>query len=457
MTDKKRKADIDRAKPTTARPSSWYARRPALLLWTFAGLLLAFYLLGGVTYVSNRYAESAVAARDFDTARKWLAFSLKSAPQEPTAHFLLARIARHEGDVPSMAEHLKAAGNSGFSVDRLRLEEMLSLAQSGHLGQVEKELSSRLAQGDSDAPEICDAYANGLAKESRFDDAIAILKAWRSDRPDDAVPYYRMARIQEHLQQLDEAKVNYKTSVQKNPKYYPAVYSVARIYLDENDATEAAKYFEKCLSMPNPLAAKTGLALSLVKLGEVQRAATLLEEVQACDWSLVQASYASVNESSERNVAACELGKLYQTEGKLEEALKMLDIALKDNSRDLAARYTRALVLKAMHRDDEANADFELVAKSKSAMERVNVLRNKINRESDDIAARLELGKLLIEYESERNGLFWVRSALQISSDNIEVHRTLAEYYESHAQQSPDYEQLAKHHRAEIVRLESKK
>ncbi len=63
--------------------------------------------------------------------------------------------------------------------------------------------------------------------------------------------------------------------------------------------------------------------------------------------------------------------------------------------------------------------------------------------ESDDIAARLELGKLLIEYESERNGLFWVRSALQISSDNIEVHRTLAEYYESHAQQSPDYEQLA--------------
>jgi tetratricopeptide (TPR) repeat protein len=432
-----------------------YARRLVLLLAIFAALLLIFAVSGGVPRVLNRFAEAEIADRNFPEAKRWLELSSRLGPKQPATQFLLARIARHEGDAASMAEHLKTAGRLGFDRERLRLEEMLGMAQSGRLSDVEAELTSRLGQGDVDAAEICDAYANGLARESRFDEAIAILQAWRDDRPQDAVPSYRIARIQEHMHKLEDAKANYQKAVENNPEYYPAIYSLARIFLDENKATEAAEYFRKCLAMPNPLAAKTGLALSLVKLGEIEPAKKLLEEVVASDRALARDSYAALNESSERNVAACELGKLYQSEGKLEEALAMLDVALKDNSRDLTARYTRALVLKGLGREDEANTDFAIVSETKSAMERVNVLRNKINRDQDDIQSRLELGKLLIEYESERNGLFWLRSALQIDSDNIDVHRALAEFYEAHADQSAEYRQLARVHRHEVERLEA--
>ena len=207
--------------------------------------------------------------------------------------------------------------------------------------------------------------------------------------------------------------------------------------------------------MRNPLAPKTGLALSLIKLGEIERAIGLLKEVQASDSDLIRSSYAAVNESMERNIAACELGKLYLNEQRLDEALKMLDIALQDNPRDLTARYTRALVLKGLAREPEADADFELVAKSKAAMERVNVLRNKINRDNQDVDARLELGQLLIDFESERNGLFWLRSALQINGENRSVHRALAEYYEKHARESSENQRLAEFHRSRAEQLDA--
>ena len=126
----------------------------------------------------------------------------------------------------------------GVDPARIKLEELLSSAQSGRLNEVELELSSRLAAGDIDAAEICDAYANGLAKESRFEEAVKILQAWSVDRPEDAVPYFRIGRIQEHLQKTDDAKLNYKTAATKDPKYYPAVYSLARIHLDENNVAE---------------------------------------------------------------------------------------------------------------------------------------------------------------------------------------------------------------------------
>ena len=86
----------------------------------------------------------------------------------------------------------------------------------------------------------------------------------------------------------------------------------------------------------------------------------------------------------------------------------------------------------------------------------MSTLREKINRSSLDIDSRIEIGKLLVQYESERTGLFWLRSALVHGEDNARVHEALAEFYESHLSTEPGNERLARYHRERFQILQKK-
>lgn len=116
-----------------------------------------------------------------------------------------------------------------MNADSVLLEKQLSRAQSGSLGEVELEINARLMKGDRDLAEICEAYANGLTKESRFDAALEVLNAWRADRPDTPIPLYRIGRIEEYLQQLDLAKSSYRAAIDKDKNFFPALLGLARI------------------------------------------------------------------------------------------------------------------------------------------------------------------------------------------------------------------------------------
>ena len=430
--------------------------RMKLLLVVLVVVVASFFLLGGITRVTNQFTANAIQQRDLRSAKSWIQFTSKLQSTNPLNCFHAARVARVEGDWPMMDEHLVLAAKAGFDRDRVELERKLSFAQSGRLDEVEAELSERLAHSDPDSAEICEAYANGLAMASRFEAAIKILDAWRIDRPNDPRPAFRMARIQEHLQQLENAKASYEKSIAIDGEYYPALYSLARMLLDGNEAEQSVALFNRCLKMDRPEAAKVGLGMSYAKLGDSAKAKQFLIEAQTADPGLVRESYAALGEAVERNLAAAELGKLLTTEGDFAEGLRMLEVALQENPRDLTARYSLALALKGLGRNEEANVEFAKVEETKQALAQVNVLRNQINRNDEDTESRIALGKLLVQYESERSGLFWLKSALQHGDNDPNVHRALAEYYETHRNESPSFAELASQHRAKVAALESK-
>ena len=81
-------------------------------------------------------------------------------------------------------------------------------------------------------------------------------------------------------------------------------------------------------------------------------------------------------------------------------------------------------------------------------------LTEKINRSNDDVESRIEVGKLLVQYESERTGLFWLRSALAYEESNMKVHEALAEFYESHLALDPNNVRLARFHRDRFLALQ---
>lgn len=433
----------------TQNPSSQPKRIRSRFYYGFALSLaiVAWWLSGGFCSVSNHFAAGAIRDRDFDSAKSWLLFTKRLQASNAYALFLAARMARLQDDVSAMERLLNAAERNGMKADRVLLERQLSQAQSGHLGAVEREINARLMNGDSELSEICEAYANGLTGESRFDAAIQVLSAWKADRPGTPIPSYRIGRIEEYRQQFDKAKSSYKAAIAINKDFFPAVFGLARLCLLENESSESRRLFMQCLRMPNPTAAKIGIALSDLKLGNFESAKALLQEVVDLGSEAARLSYASVGEPYERFIAASELGTLLANEGMFEQSLGLLESALKENPRDVSARYSRGLALRGLKREKEAEIEFEYVSKTKEALQKVSSLTNKINRASDDVDSRIEVGKILVQYESERTGLFWLRSALVDGENNAKVHEALAEFYESHLTLAPNHSRLAKFHR----------
>lgn len=90
-----------------------------------------------------------------------------------------------------------------------------------------------------------------------------------------------------------------------------------------------------------PTAAKIGIALSDVKLGDFESAKAILQEVVDLGSDAARLSYASVSEPYERFIAASELGTLLANEGAFEQSLRLLESALKENPRDVTARYSK--------------------------------------------------------------------------------------------------------------------
>lgn len=429
-------------------PSHSKPRIPRVYFWiTFGLAIVSWGLSGGFCRVTNHFAVGAIQQKNFEAADSWLRLTQRLQPNNAHALFLAARIARLQDDIPAMGRLLDVAERNGMDADRVVLERQLSQAQSGFLREVEPKITARLAKGDRDLAEICEAYANGLAKDSRFDTALEILNAWRADQPDLPIPLYRIGRIEEYLLQLDQAKCNYRAAIVKDKNFFPAVFGLARLCLKENDSNESLQLYKQCLRMPKPAAAMIGMAMSNIKLGDFESAKALLQEVVKLGSNVSRQSYASVGEPYERFIAASELGTLLSNEGKFEQALGFLEMALNENPRDISARYSKALALRGLKREREAEMEFESVSKTKDAFQKVSSLRDKIIRSSLDVDSRIELGKLLVQFESERTGLFWLRSALVHGEDNAKVHEALAEFYESHLTSEPSNERLAKFHR----------
>jgi len=404
--------------------------RNRIIGWLIAGVILPLMILGwlgGPVYFTNHFAASAIRRQDYSAAQWWLNCSVSLSSHAPQTHLLLARIARERGDYSQMTEHLQAARMTGRADSLVEREWILADAQRSRLEKIEPTINHWLAQQDPDSPEICDAYVNGLVAASRFETAMRVLDAWIRDYPTDARPHYRRGRIHQHFEQHQPAEASFRSAIALNPNYFSALYSLGKILLDQKQAEEAIDLYERCLQMANPAAAKTALAQALIATGEHERAVTLLEEVVQLSPAVIKASYHSVGQDPETFVAASELGTLLANSGEFDQAYPLLRQSLAVNPRDLNARYSLALTLRGLGQTEAAEAELEIVKQTKEQLEKVNVLRNRINRDPTDTESRIELGQLLISYESQRNGLFWLRSVLSYDPDNQRALQLIAQ------------------------------
>jgi tetratricopeptide (TPR) repeat protein len=417
------------------------------LLVSLLMLLVFLWYVGGLAGFPRMMVYHSLGKQDFDRARWWTSTAESLSYHDPANALLAARIARLQGDAERWRQALARAKVWGANPSQLRLEQLLLQAQSGQIEGIEAELMQALGVAGGEGAEISEAYANGLASLGRFAEALQLLEAWRTDFPEDPRPDHRIGRIQEHQQRYDEAEASYRRSIARDADYFPGHYSLGRVLMHQRRTEEAARHFHVCLRMPAPEAAQVELAVALKAMGKADEARPLFQQALAAGSLRIQDSYSALEEKPEGFRAAAEYGKLESDAGNFAAAEPWLAAALSENPLDLMTRYSLAVSLRGLGKKKEADEQFAKVGAARSAMGAAGALNARIQRDPRDLEARLRLGKLILEHESERAGLYWIRSIFSFEPDYRPAHEFLAEYFAKRSDTDQASAPLARYHR----------
>lgn len=438
-------------KATNGQDADAVVRNSILRRWGWVvllGLLGLFQWNGGIAGFARTMAANAINARNLDEATWWLSIARRLSGNGET-EYLVARVERKQGDLGKMLEHLKAAHRQKFDALKLDREQLLAFASLGRFeGDSEQRLNAWLQEPESDRVEIFDAYANGLTSVSRFEHAMEVLQNWEEFAPYDPLPSYRRARIHEHFSQTQEAESAYRKSIEKQPDFRKAAYHLGRVLLDQRRPEEALKHFGSCNSGATALAARIGMARCYKSLGDIETARKLLIDVLKSSYEDQMKAFHGLDEFPDRYVAASELGIVETELGSFFEARVHLESALQRFPLDSIARYSYAVALRGLNKTEEAEKNFETVRRARAALDEVSSLQELLRGDPQNTEARIKIGKIILEHESQNVGEFWIQSVFAYEPGNKEAHRALAEYYASRKEESPDASQRWEYHRA---------
>jgi len=428
-----------------------FRRRSAILVTLFLVLLAFFFYMGGIAGFANSMSENAILARQFDQAEKWLACSRWVSANNPKMEFLSAKLARVRGDFQLMSVHLKSALDHGHDPRVLEREQALALASRGQFDRgAEQRIRAWIEEKPADLSEIVDAYTNGLLSLGRIKEAGIILEAYESEFPQDPLPNYRFGMINEHLNDTVKAEEEYRKALEKDPKHIRAIACLSGVLTEKKNTDEAIRLLESINYGEQKLVVQSAIAKLRQTLGDIDISRDMFKEILKAGKEKIDQSSRVLGSVQVRFGVAAELGVLELEAGNYEDAKKYLEMALDAYANDFTAGYSYALVLGKLGMTKEADEYRARIEKAQKALDRVNPLKIRLSRSESDVEARIEIGKIVMEYESVSGGIFWITSALAYDPGNIEAHQILVDYFEGKRSESAAFGRQADYHRSFI-------
>jgi tetratricopeptide (TPR) repeat protein len=423
-------------------------KRVTVTLLLVGLLLLAGGKWGWFACIPNWMAQRAIGSRNLEGALWWADLAKRLSFNSGESEFIIARTLRKQGRLDEVGEHLKRAASLGVHRDRVDREELLALAQSGEIARIQLRLDRMLIDQQGDGTEIAEAYANGLVICHRLEEAIAVLTAWQEAYPADPQANYARGRIYDHQGRSDDAELEYRAALKKDPAHHASQFALGRLLLSRNMIEEALEMFTQCESIPHNSAARINRSRCLRGLGRSEEALKILKEVVREPQSEILTSYRSVGEVPETLIAQFELGTLESALEHHAEAVPLLQQAVDFEPNDLKARYALAVALRGAGQRAKAAEEFERVQNSRSALREVDRLVDEIvaNLGDPQIEKRFRVGELYMIHGSQKTAEFWLKSVLARDPNHKATHALLANYYSDKAKQNPSFDRLARQH-----------
>jgi tetratricopeptide (TPR) repeat protein len=392
----------------------------ALLAVTGLSLYLPCRLLWAESHF--RAAQKALDRRDFAQAEGHLHTYLDVHPNSAPAHLLLAQLARRTGFLDEAERRLTICERLDGPTPATDLEHTLLAVQQGDLSAE----ASLWSQVRADAPEanlILEALAQGYRKNYLLRSLGHCLDAWIKRQPDNAVALLQRAWVHDRQGNLTAAVADCRRALAADPDNRNTRVRLARALLQAGQARKAEPLFAGLYDQsPDDPQAGVGLALCRRQLGRTAQARQLLAH-------LTERFPETFEVLLERGRLALETGQDADAETWLRRA-----VALAPD--DYRALYSLSQCLNRRGPPAEARALRERVRRLQADMARMSRLTDRLQRRPADPDLRRQIGDLFLRIGEDREGLFWLQSALRADPRHVPTHLALAGYYERHYQPS---------------------
>ncbi len=398
------------------RPRRAAAAAALLLLIVAAGCFAAREFWAEHHYYA---ALDALERRDFDQAKAHLNCCLQVWPRHPEILLLQARRARQADIYPEAERYLEECRRAKGPPEAVDLERAMLRAQQGDLTpDLEASLQGCVEQGRGDAVLILEALSRGYSHTYRLRQALACLDQWLQRRPDDLQALLGRGWVRERLHKYEEARDDYRRAAEVYPEREEPALRLAQILLFLGQSPpEAAAIFERLWALPShDPAAALGLAQCWSKMGRIEEAEQLLDRLAA-------EHPGDANVLFERGNLALQMGEAAEAETWLRRAAVLAPY-------DYQVNYSLFQSLHRQGRDAEARTAEARVRQLEADLQRMEKLTDDLQKRPYDAALRCEIGELFLHDGEPREGVLWLKGALQIEPGYRRAHQALAHYYE---------------------------
>lgn len=364
-----------------------------------------------------RAARSALASYHPEEARLALEKCNAVWGSRASVHLLASRASRQIGDFDVAARELRECQrHSGGATDETAFEWALLQAAMGNVREVEEYLQRR-ARGSADAPLVWEALALGYLRIYRTLDAMACLKHWLKQDPENvrALELRGTTFVTGGNRRLGVD--DYRKVLSLDPSRRETRWRLVGCLLDQGGYEDAVLHLETLRpNSPHYPELAAHLARCYHMLGRGDDGRRLLDE--------------ALRANPDNAMCLRTLGQLELAAGRGVEAEAALNQATALLSDDYQAHWFLVQALQQQGKLHEAKAQLARAEQVKERAEQFTELTSRKLAENPlDPRLHHEMGVILARRGREEIAVQWFLSAVNLDPNHRPAHAALAEYY----------------------------
>jgi tetratricopeptide (TPR) repeat protein len=385
-------------------PIRWVRGRPM----TAVSLLIMVVAASIGIVVSERWTtqqllqegEAALAERDYAKARDKFRHYLDARPQDARARLLAARTSRRLKDFDEAIEQLKRCQDVGGDAEAVGVELALVDIQRGR-DAPGNALRRRAQASDELGLGILEVVIQFDLDSTRLHQALEELNLYLTHRPDDLQALLGRGFVWERFLSFADAVNDYRRAVATHPNNETARIRLADALLIAGSPEDAMEQYKWLAGRwPDRVEVRFGLARCHRRLGRVEVARAILDILVA--------------ECPDHGEVHWERGQLELENDRPSEAESWLRRALAIIPHDRRVSYSLFQCMLALNRKKEAEEFQARVTKIDDDLQKIHEIREQVFRRPNDAALRCAGGLIFLRNGEKREGIRWLRMALNL-------------------------------------------
>lgn len=378
------------------------------------------YLVAGAlrTFLLAQTTRQLVAARKYEEARKPLQQWLQRDPQSAEAHYLRARCELAAERPADAAQAIDQARQLGFDEEPLRCLAAIIRARGNQFAEAEPVLLRAYRNKLEPQAEVACELARIYLATYRLSQAAEPIERFRILAPEDPRPYLWRNEIESRSEGLPATLIaNYKAALERDPTLDAARLKLAEQLAKEGRFEEADHEYTLYLQRrPGDATALAGLGRTALQRGDSEAASRHFE--------------AALASNPLHPEALKELAQLDLRRGRLHQACSRLEKLTQVEPYDADIRYSYAQALRLTGDLQRAQAESERASALRRDNERIEQLREVLLQNPDDLNARFEVTRWMMEHGHHAEAIDWAALILRAEPRHAPTHRLLADHYQ---------------------------